>query len=145
MASQKEIDEIIEKIFQDICQIYKDVEFDTKDMHDCLIRLMEIVETMPTLIGADKKKIVIGVLYLIIHHLRIKDIEREKIQYMLSHDIIDMIIDLIVKLTKFPSRINLKQAAQVVLENNQNVENKIPDVNKNIQTSGYKFNYCILM
>jgi len=140
MASQQEIDDIIERIFQDICQMYKDVEFNTRDMHDCLFRLMEIVENIPTLVGADKKKIVIGVLYLIIHHLHINENEKEKILYMLSHDIVDMIIDLIVRLTKYPHKINFRQAGEVVLENK-----KIEDVQPEIKTDATKYNYCCLL
>jgi len=106
MASQSRIDEIIEEIFQDSIHMYKDVEFDSRDLHDCLLRLMECVELIPELIGVDKKKIVIGVVKMIIHHLQIKEIDKEKIMFMLTHDIIDMMIDLIVKLTRSPSQIN---------------------------------------
>ena len=143
MASQQEIDDIIERIFQDICQMYKDVEFDTRNIHDCLIRLIEIVEEIPTLVGADKKKIVIGVLNLIIHHLHIKETEKQKIIYMLTHEIIDMIIDLVVKLTKTPSKINFKQVGAVVLDDNK-VEDVKPD--KNVETvDTTKYNYCNLL
>jgi hypothetical protein len=106
MASQSRIDEIIEEIFQDSIQMYKDVEFDSRDLHDCLLRLMECVELIPELVGADKKKVVTGVIKMIIHHLQIKEIDKEKIMFMLTHDIIDMMIDLIVKLTRSPSKIN---------------------------------------
>lgn len=106
MTSQSRIDEIIEEIFQDSIHMYKDVEFDSRDLHDCLLRLMECVELIPELVGADKKKIVIGVIKMIIHHLQIKEIDKEKIMFMLTHDIIDMMIDLIVKLTRSPSQIN---------------------------------------
>jgi hypothetical protein len=140
MTSQQEIDDIIERIFQDICQMYKDVEFETKDMHDCLIRLMEIVENIPTLVGADKKKIVIGVLYLIIHHLHISESEKEKILYMLTHDIVGMIVDLIVRLTKSPSKINFRQAAKVVIENPTPSE-----ITSETKTDATKYNYCCLL
>jgi hypothetical protein len=133
MASQQEIDEIIENIFQDICKMYKDIEFDTRDMHDCLIRLMEIVEDIPILIGTDKKKIVIGVIYLIIHHFHIKESEKNKLLYMLSHDIIDMMVDMIVKLTKTQSKINQKQSVDVILDDSK------PEEKTN------KYHYCCLM
>jgi hypothetical protein len=108
MASQERINEIVKKMYEDIIQMYKDVEFETRDLHDCLIKLIECVELVPDLIGADKKKIVIAVITLAIEHLHIKETDKEKIIYMLTHDIISMIIDLIVYLSKHPCNINKK-------------------------------------
>ena len=118
MASQQRINEIIEKIFQDALKMYKDIDFDTGDLHDCLIRLMECVELIPELVGADKKKVVIGVITLLIHHLKITESEKSKIMYMLTHDIIDMMIDLIVRVVKHPPKITP----------NTDIDTKIPDV-----------------
>ncbi len=78
MATQDEIDKIIEKMFNDIIDMYKDVEFEHHDMRDCMIKLMECVEMMPKLVGADKKRVVKGVLILVIHHVHIN--EKEKIE-----------------------------------------------------------------
>jgi len=108
MASQQRINEIIEELYKDIIQMYKDVEFKSRNLHDCLIKLIECVELVPELIGADKKKIVIGVITLVVEHLHIKDTDKEKIMYMLTHDIISQIIDLIVYLSKYPCKINTK-------------------------------------
>lgn len=109
MASQQKINEIIEDLYKNIIQMYKDVEFESRDLHDCLIKLIECVELVPGLIGADKKKIVIGVITLVVEHLHIKDADKEKIMYMLTHDIISMIIDLIVQLSKKPCQINTQK------------------------------------
>ena len=51
-----------------------------------------------------------------------------------------MIIDLVVKLTKFPSKINFRQAGEAVLTNDKvEVEKTI------IKSDGTKYNYCSLL
>lgn len=107
MATQDEIDKIIEKMFNDIIDMYKDVEFEHHDMRDCMIKLMECVEMMPKLVGADKKRVVKGVLILVIHHVHINEKEKNRIIYMLTNDIVDMIIDLIIELSKNTPKLNL--------------------------------------
>lgn len=106
-TTQEEIDKLIEKMFSDIIDMYKDVEFEHHDMRDCLIKLMECVEMMPKLVGADKKKVVKGVLILIVHHVHINEKEKNRIIYMLTNDIIDMIIDLIIEVSKNSPKLNL--------------------------------------
>lgn len=106
MASQKQIDEAIEKICDDFIVIYQDMEFDRHNLKDCLIRLMECVELMPTLIGADKKKVVLGVIVVLIEKLKINEGEKEVIIYLLEHDIIALLVEIIVKLTKNPAQLN---------------------------------------
>lgn len=103
---QQQIDEIIKKLCSDILQIYKDTKFDTKDLHDCLLKLMECVETIPQLIGVDKKKIVIGVIIVIIDSLQIVEIEKSKILFMITSGILSEMIDMIVKLSKNIWKIN---------------------------------------
>jgi glutaminase len=97
MASQQQIDEIIEKLCDDVTQIYRDVEFESRDLHDCLIKLIDCVELIPELAKADKKKVVLGVVIVLVERIHIKDGDKEKILFMLSHDIIDMIIEIIIK------------------------------------------------
>jgi hypothetical protein len=94
-------------MFDDIIDMYKDVEFEHRDMRDCLVKLMECVEMMPKLAGADKKKVVKGVLVLIVNHVHINEKEKNRIIYMLTNDIIDMIIDLIIELSKNTPKLNL--------------------------------------
>jgi len=106
MATQQEIDKIIEKMCEDIVEMYKDVEIDTINMHDFIIKLMECVEMIPKLVGADKKNVVKGVLLIIIEKIHIKQSEKDKIIYILTNNIIDIIIDLIVKMTKTSTTIN---------------------------------------
>lgn len=103
---QQQIDEIIKKLCVDILQIYKDTKFDTKDLHDCLVKLMECVETIPQLIGVDKKKIVIGVIIVVIDSLQIVEIEKSKILFMITSGILSEMIDMIVKLSKNIWKIN---------------------------------------
>ena len=104
--------------------MYKDLEINSLNMNDFLIKLMECVEEIPLLIGEDKKKIVKGVLIVIVEKLHIKQEEKDKIIYLLTNDIIDIIIDLIVKLTKIETSIN-------------------KNIVKTIEMSGYR--HCALL
>jgi hypothetical protein len=106
MASQKQIDETIEKLCDDFIEIYHDVEFDRHNLKDCLFRLMECVELMPILIGSDKKKVVIGVVVVLVEKLKINDDEKAVIIYLLEHDIIELLVEIIIKLTKNPIQLN---------------------------------------
>jgi len=106
MASHGDIDQIIKQLYDEMVLMYKDMTFKTPDFHDCIIRLMECVEIMPKLVGADKKKIVKGVLLLIINKLKIDESEKKKIIYILTNDIIDIIIDLVIKMTRNSCKIN---------------------------------------
>jgi hypothetical protein len=106
MASQKHIDETIEKLCDDFIKIYHDMEFDRHNLKDCLIRLMECVELIPTLIGAEKKQVVLGVVVVLVEKLKINEDEKAVIIYLLEHDIIALLVEIIIKLTKNPVQLN---------------------------------------
>lgn len=97
MASQEKIDETIAKMYDDLTIAYHDLNFTHHDFHDCLIKLLECVELIPNLLGIDKKKIVIGVLVLIVNKLTIAEDEKTKILDILNSNLISAIIDLLMK------------------------------------------------
>lgn len=104
MTSQERIDAIIATLCDDMYKAYKDINFSHHDFHDCMLKLMDCVEMMPALIGVDKKKIVVGVLVLIVSKLNINNIEREKITYLLESDLLGSVIDLIIRIYKMSNK-----------------------------------------
>lgn len=95
MASQTEIDEIINKIYTNIIEIYKDLTL--KDFFNCVLKLIECAEEYTNLIGSDKKKIVKGVLILIVNKINFSNPkEKEMILFVLTSSILDILIDTFV-------------------------------------------------
>ena len=111
MTTQAEIDILIARIFADVLSSIQ--ELSGKDFIGCLVKLMEVVEEIPNIIGVDKKKVVKGVLLQLVSKLPIQN-QQEKaiITNIVSSSFIDFIIDEIVTLTKNGCRINLPQLAQ---------------------------------
>ena len=108
MATQAEIDATVAKILADIIVAYKEIQL--KDFFECLIKLMECAEAIPMLIGADKKKVVIGVLKAVIEKIPFKkQSDKEIVMFIVNSGIVGLIIDTIVGLTKKGCKINVPQ------------------------------------
>lgn len=110
MATQTEIDENIKIIIDNILAAYK--ELTLKDFFDCIVKLMECAEVIPTLVGTDKKKVVKSVLVQIIQRINIPNKgEKDLILLLVNSGLVDLIIDGIVKLTKEGCKINIQDLA----------------------------------
>lgn len=110
MATQAEIDANIKIIIDSVLAAYK--ELTIKDFFDCIVKLMECAEAIPTLVGADKKKVVKGVLVQIIQRINIPNKgEKDLILLLVNSGLVDLIIDGIVKLTKEGCKINVQELA----------------------------------
>lgn len=85
-------------------------EMKAKDFLGCLVKIMEAAESIPGLIGADKKKIVKQVLTLLVNKITFPIAqEKEFVLSIINGPLIDYIIDEIVTLTKTGCRINIEQ------------------------------------
>ena len=103
-----DVDANITKIVDNVISAY--TEFTLKDFFECIVKLMECAEAIPLLAGADKKKVVKGVLTQLITKLNIPDQgEKDVILFLINSSIVDLMIDGIVKLTKEGCKINVQQ------------------------------------
>lgn len=108
MATQAEIDALVAKILADVIVAYKEIQL--KDFFECLIKLMECAEAIPVIVGADKKKVVLGVLKAIIEKIPFKrQSDKEIVMFIVNSGIVSLIIDTIVGLTKKGCKINVPQ------------------------------------
>lgn len=99
---------IIAKLVGEVLGAYK--ELTMQNFFSCLIRLMEAVELIPTLVGEDKKYIVKEVLKQIVNQVNISDKELQQLLVMFVNSfLLDLIIDGIVKLTKEGCKINFQE------------------------------------
>lgn len=111
MSSQEQIDANISSIASNILDVYKDITM--SDFFGCLVKLMESAELLPSLAGADKKKVVKGVLNQLISKINFpKQGEKQLLEFIVNSGLIDLIIDGIVDLTKNGCQINIEQLAQ---------------------------------
>lgn len=107
-ATQAELDANVEKIFSNVISVYHNMQL--KDVLGCTVKIMECAELIPSFVGADKKKVVKGVINLIVDQIPFPD-PREKtvVVFLVNSGLIDLIIDAIVKLTKEGCRINIQE------------------------------------
>jgi hypothetical protein len=106
--TQTEIDVIVKKILDNALEAYKELKI--RDFFDCLVKIMECAEAIPKLVGTDKKLIVKSVLTQLIDHIPFQNAtEKNLIVFLINSDVVDLLIDGIVKLTKEGCKINLKE------------------------------------
>jgi len=106
--TQAEIDVIVKEIFDKAVLAYNELKI--KDFFDCLVKIMECAEKYTKLIGADKKKIVKSVLSQLVDHISSQNAtEKNLISFLVNSDVVDLIIDGIVKLTKEGCKINIQE------------------------------------
>lgn len=108
LSREATIDTSVSTILDNAIGVYKDLAL--KDFFDCLVKLMECAEQVPTLIGADKKKVVKSVLTQLVNKINFKtQQEKDVIMFLINSGLVDIVIDSIVKLTKEGCKINLQQ------------------------------------
>lgn len=106
--TQDEIDVIVKSVIDKAIAAYSELKL--KDFFECLVKIMECAEAIPKLTGADKKKIVKSVLSQIIDRINFpSQSEKSVFVFLVNSDIVDLIIDGIVKLTKEGCSINIKE------------------------------------
>ena len=111
MTSQSEINANINKILDSSVGVYKDLQM--KDMFGCVTKLMECAETIPTLKGADKKQVVVGVLGQLVHTIPFpNEKEAEMVMSFVNSGLVGLIIDGVVNLTKEGCKINIQEVEQ---------------------------------
>lgn len=109
--TQNDIDANILKIVNSAISAYN--EMTSKDVFACIVNVMECAEAIPLLSGADKKKVVKGVLSQIITRINIpNESEKTMILFLINSGLVDLIIDGIVKLTKEGCKINVQELAE---------------------------------
>lgn len=109
---QQVIDQLIQKIVSTFENTYKDIELNMFNLPVYVARLMEGVEVISTLAGADKKMIVIGSLKEIIKHIKIKESDRELINNFVNSELLSTFIDIIILASKSAIRINIKECCK---------------------------------
>ena len=108
MSSQTDVDANITKLVNSVIEAYKEIKLN--DFFACVVKLMEGAEAIPALSGADKKKVVKGVLNQIVEKINIPNPkEKEIIVFLINSGLVDLIIDGIVKLTKEGCKINVQE------------------------------------
>lgn len=106
--TQTDIDATVKTIVDKAIEAYSELKI--KDFFDCLVKIMECAEAIPKLIGADKKRIVKSVLTQIIDKIPFTNQnEKNIVVFLVNSDIVDLVIDGIVKLTKEGCKINIKE------------------------------------
>ena len=109
--TQDEIDVIVKKILDDAVSAYQELKI--RYFFDCLVKIMECAEAVPKLAGTDKKKVVKSVLTQLVERIPFQNAtEKNLIVFLVNSDVVDLIIDGIVKLTKERCKINLKEVME---------------------------------
>ena len=101
--------ETVTKCIQDIFDQTKTMYTDIKqnNIFNCVTKLMEIVEKIPILTGADKKEVVIGVLTLLINEIHFTDdAEKQLLLSLITNQTIANYVDEIVTLAKIGIKLN---------------------------------------
>jgi len=107
-----EMDVIVQRVVENAITTYK--ELNMKNIFSCVIMAMELVETVTTLSGGDKLKIVKKALSQIVQKCNIPAEDKKIIEMFIDSDLIDVVISGIVFLTKNGCKINLQQLEETI-------------------------------
>lgn len=111
MTTQTDINSVISTLVENALAVYKDIK--TKDIMGVIVKLMESVETLPMLTGADKKQVVLVVLTQVVQRINFQNpAEKESLLAFINSGLVSIIIDGIIKLTKEGCKINVQQLEQ---------------------------------